>query len=617
MQHKAKYPHFDLFSKRLPKSTGRILTIITTAAFLFLPVKTASSEQSHGIAMHGQLKHSEGFTHFSYVNPEAPVKGRLKSAFVGSFDSLNPLIPKGVPAPLIRNYIYESLMVRAFDEPFSLYGLLAEKIEVPDDRSWISFTLRKEAKFSDGKPVTIDDVIFSHTLLRDHGRPNHRTYYKKVQKVEKIGENTVRFTFNGAGDREIPLIMGLMPVLPKHLVTPESFEKTGMAIPVGSGPYVIKDVSPGKNLTFKKNPDYWGANVPAIKGQYNFDEIQIDFYRDSNAMFEAFKKGLYHVRVEASPSNWALAYDFPAIKNKQVTKEEIKLAIPSGIDALVFNTRKPPFDNKQVRQALIYMLDFEWINKTLFHSLYNRTQSFFDRSELSSHGKPVDSYEKKLLEPYEKTLDLSKNILNGTYRLPKTDGSGRNRSNMRKALRLLKAAGYTLKDGKMLNAKTGQPLKFEILLANRSQERLILTYARSLKKIGVEANLRQVDPAQYEARKRTFDFDMIQNNWYASLSPGNEQLFRWSISAAKSEGSYNYPGVTNTAVDAMIDALLSAKNRQDFVSSVRALDRVLINGAYVIPLYHSQNQWIAKWNQIQCPEKSSLYGHRIETCWHK
>ncbi len=615
MQHKAKYPHFRISCDKYQRSAGRILTIITAAAFIFLPIKTASSEEKHGIAMHGQLKHPEGFKHFSYVNPDAPAKGRLKSAFVGSFDSMNPLIPKGVPAPLIRNYVYESLMIRAYDEPFSLYGLLAEKIEVPDNRSWISFTLRKEAKFSDGKPVTIDDVIFSHALLRDHGRPNHRTYYKKVQKVEKIGDNTVRFTFNNAGDREMPLIMGLMPVLPKHLITPESFEKTSLAKPVGSGPYIVKSLSPGKNIVFKKNPDYWGNKLPAIRGQYNFDEIQVDFYRDNNTMFEAFKKGLYHVRVEASPSKWALSYDFPAIQNKQVAKEELDLAIPSGIDALVFNTRKPPFDDQRVRLALIHMFDFEWINKTLFHSLYKRTQSYFDRSELSSHSKPADDYEKKLLEPFVKDIDQT--ILNGTYKLPATDGSGRNRTNMRSALRLLKQAGYSLKAGKLINNKTGQPLKFEILLANRSQERLILTYARSLKKIGIEANLRQVDTAQYASRKRTFDFDMIQNSWGASLSPGNEQSFRWSISAANAEGSYNYPGIKNPAVDQMITALLAAKDRQDFVSSVRALDRVLINGAYVIPLYHSRKQWIAKWNKIQCPKSTSLYGHRIETCWHK
>ena len=567
----------------------------------------------HGIAMHGQLLHDADFTHFSYVNPNAPKGGKMVYGAVGGFDSLNPFIVRGRPAPNLRNYVFESLMARAYDEPFSLYGLLAKKIETPEDRSWVSFTLNEKARFSDGTPVTIDDVIFSHALLRDKGRPNHRHYYSKVSKVEKIGSNTVKFTFKPDGDREMPLIMGLMPVLPRHVYKRDTFEKTTLDKPTGSGPYIVEKINAGSSITYKRNPDYWGRDLPVNKGRYNLDEVRFVFYRDANVMFEDFKKGVHHVRIERAPERWAKAYHFPAINKGLLKRETMKLAIPSGMNALVFNTRRSIFRDKRVRKALTLLFDFEWVNRNLFSNLYVRTRSFFDRSELSSAGYPADDTEKELLAAFPQAV--SADIMQKGYQPPVSDGTGRNRKARRKALRLLMKAGYVLKNATLVNKKTGKPFSFEILTARRDQERLLLNFTDSLRHIGIKARLRIVDSAQYQQRKTTFDFDMTDNEWRASLSPGNEQSFRWGSAAADSEGSYNFAGVKNPAADAMIKAMLAAKNRKEFVSATRALDRVLLSGHYVIPLYHTPTQWLAIWSPLKHPRKPSLWGLRLDTIW--
>lgn len=563
--------------------------------------------------MHGAPQHSSNFTSFSYVNPKAPKGGTVTFASLGSFDSANPFIVKGAAVAGLRDYVFESLMARAFDEPFSLYGLIAETVETPEDRSWVSFTLRQEARFSDGKPVTVDDVLFSHTLLRDHGRPNHRTYYSKVTKAEKTGPRTVKFTFGEPSDREIPLIMGLMPVLPKHHYAPESFEQTSLQPPLGSGPYRVAKIEPGKRIIYERNPNYWGRDLAVNVGRFNFDEIRYDYYRDDDPMFQAFQKGLFQLWPESDSGRWARGYDFPAHNDGRVVREELPISVPSGMSALVFNTRRSLFSDRRVRQALTLMLDFEWLNRNYYHGLYTRTQSFFDRSGLSSHGKPADARERELLASFPDAVQPQ--ILEGTYKLPMTDGSGRNRASRRSALTLLKGAGFVLKDGKLANAKTGEPFAFEILAVSGGQQRLMLKFADALKSVGIDAHLRIVDSAQYQRRRQTFDFDMIQNFWYASLSPGNEQLFRWSSAAADADGSFNYAGVKNPAVDAMIAAMLAARSREDFVSAVRALDRVLLSGNYVIPLFHAQKQWIARWKMLARPEKTSLYGYRTDTWW--
>ncbi len=589
------------------------LKVLICAAVVQSFAAASHARPSHGIAMHGAPVHAPGFTHFSYVNPDAPKGGTVTFAALGSFDSLNPLIIRGVSAAGLRGYVFESLMARAYDEPFSLYGLLAESIETPGDRSWVAFTLRKQARFSDGRPVTVEDVLFSYRLLRDKGRPNHRTYYSKITAAEKTGPRTVKFTFNAGGDREMPLIMGLMPILPRHFYSADTFEDTTLKPPLGSGPYRVAKVEAGKRIVYVRNPGYWGRALAVNKGRFNFDEIRYDYYRNNDPMFQAFQKGLFQLWRESDSGRWARGYDFPAHKDGRVVREELPISVPSGMSALVFNTRRAIFADIRVRKALTLMLDFEWLNKNYYHGLYARTQSFFDRSALSSHARAADARERELLAPFAGAVEPA--IRDGSYKLPVSDGSGRNRNNRRKALGLLKQAGYTLKDGKLVDAKSGRPFSFEILASSAAQQRLLLKFADTLKGLGIVVRLRQVDSAQYQRRRQTFDFDMIQAFWYASLSPGNEQLFRWSIDSAGAQGSYNYAGVKNPAVDAMIAALLAARKRENFVSAIRALDRVLLSGHYVIPLFHTQKQWIARWKQLARPAKTSLYGYRVDTWW--
>ena len=461
--------------------------------------------------------------------------------------------------------------------------------------------------------MTVDDVIFSMELLREKGRPNHRSYYAKVEKTEQIGERGVKMIFKADGDREMPLIMGLMPVMPKHLVDPAKFDATSLEPPIGSGPYTVTGVDPGASLTLTRNPDYWGRDLPVNRGRYNFSEIRYEFYRDANSLFEAFKKGLFVINTESDPGRWARDYDFPAVADGRVVKATFETGTPSGMLGLVFNTRRPFFADRRVREALILLFDFEWLNKNLFHGLYERTQSYFDGSELSSHGRPADAREKELLAPFPDAVTEA--AMDGTLTQPVTDASGRDRNNRRNALQLLKEAGYEPVDGKLIETATGEAVGFEMLAATRDQERLFLNFARALRQVGIDVRIRQVDSAQYQARKTSFDFDMIQNSWGASLSPGNEQSFRWSQAAAGSEGSFNYPGVKSQAVDAMIAALLAAKTRADFVSAVRALDRVLMSGSYVVPLFHAPAQWVAYWRQLQHPAVTPLYGVQIDSWW--
>jgi peptide/nickel transport system substrate-binding protein len=604
-----------------PAVAGALLAASGAAA----PSRPAMAEQAapaHAIAMHGAPKYGPGFKCFDYANPAAPKGGRISIANPGggstmSFDSLNPFIVKGNPAAGLagadRRYVFESLMARSQDEPFSLYGLLAATIETPEDRSYARFDLRPEARFSDGSPVTVDDVIFSHAVLRDHGRPNHRSYYAKVTKVEKVGERGVKFSFRPDGDREMPLIMGLMPVLPRSRYPAKTFEQANLDPPLGSGPYVVADVRPGSSVTFRKNPSYWGKDLPVNCGFYNFDEIRHEYYHDGNSMFEAFKKGLNDFRIEVSPGRWSNDYNFPAMRDGRVVKEAFPLGVPAGMSALVFNTRRKIFSDKRVRDALILLFNFEWINRGLFNNLYTRTESYFDRSELSSHGRPADEREKKLLAPFPG--EVSPSIMDGSYSFPSGDPNGLNRDNRMRAMALLREAGYELKEGKLVEKVSGRPFAFEILATTREQDRLMLAIAHSFASVGAEVRLRQIDVAQYERRKKSYDFDMMHNYWPASLSPGNEQGYRWSSAAADAEGTYNYPGVKSKAVDAMISAMLAAKGRPEFVSAVRALDRTLLSGSYVIPLFHLKDQWVAYWKKLEHPVRGTLYGSQIDSWW--
>jgi peptide/nickel transport system substrate-binding protein len=569
----------------------------------------------HAIAMHGDPAWPSGFGHPTYANPAAPKGGQLVQGVVGSFDSLNPFIVKGLPAANIRSYVVESLLARGYAEPFTLYGLLADGVETDAARTYVTFTINPAARFSDGRPVTPADVIFSWELLRDRGRPNFRIYYAKAKKAEAIDARSVRFDLSGADDRELPLILGLMPVLAKHAIKPEEFENTSFEPPLGSGPYTVSAVKPGESVSFKRDPNYWGRDLPINRGLWNFDAIRFDYYRDGNTHFEAFKKGLYDVRAETDPGRWQTAYDFPALRDGRVVKEAFPYGLPKGMQGLVFNTRRPMFADVRVREALLHLFDFEWINHTYFFDLYKRTASYFDGCDLSAHGVPASAQERALLRPFAGAV--REDILEGAWSPPKTDGSGRDRAGLRGAFALFKAAGYELKGTQLTHVASGRPLGFEILTTTRDQERLALAYTRTLKRAGIEARVRTVDATQFERRRIAFDFDMMEYRWEQSLSPGNEQYFYWGSEAAEQQGSRNYMGVRSKAVDAMIAAMLSATTREDFVAATRALDRVLLSGFLVIPLYYPPVQWVARWTRIAHPDTTSLFGYLPETWWHK
>ncbi|HEY8194912.1 MAG TPA: extracellular solute-binding protein [Hyphomicrobium sp.] len=592
---------------------GKISLIAAVGLSILGCCGTAISAPRHSIALHGNPLYADDFSAFPYVNPSAPKGGKLTLGVLGSFENLNPLIVQGVPASGVREFSVESLMARSLDEPFTLYGLLADTIDVADDRKSVTFTLNPAAKFSDRQPVTAEDVITSFELLKTKGRPNHRTYFAKVTKAEKVGERGIRFTFEDASDRELPLILGLMPVFAAHATTAEKFDTSSMTPLVGSGPYTVSNVDPGRSITYARDPDYWGKDLPVNRGRFNFDEVRFDYFRDASVMLEAFRSGTLDLRLEEDPGRWADAYNIPAVRDGRIIKAEFPIGLPAGMTALVFNTRREVFSDPRVRRALMTLFDFEWTNRTLYNGLYKRTTSYFERSYLASTGHPADAYERALLAPFPNAVRPA--FLDGTYKFPTSDGSGQNRANQKAAFKLLTEAGMVLKGERLVNAKTGKPLTFEILANSNAQEALLLSYARSLEPLGIAVRVRVVDSAQYQERLSSFDYDMIQNTWPSSLSPGNEQLFRWSAQTADAKGSFNFAGVKNPAADAMIDAMLAADTETDFVSSVRALDRVLLSGDYVVPLFYTPRQWVAYWARLHHPDKTPLFGYSVDTWW--
>ena len=602
-------PTADLVSRtRAILATGVALAAMAVAT-------PAAAEAMHAIAMHGAPAMPGDFTVMPYANADAPKGGRLVQGVLGTFDSLNPFIVKGLPAQSLRGYVIESLMARGYDEPFSLYGLLARTIETDDARSYVTFSLDPAAHFSDGTPVTAADVIFSWQILRDHARPNYRTYYSKVARAEALDDRTVRFDLSGADDRELPLILGLMPVLPEHAIDAGAFENTTLAKPVGSGPYTVVEIDPGKSVTLKRNPNYWGRDLPINRGLWNFDELRFDYYRDANAYFEAFKSGLYDVRSESDPSRWQTAYDIPAVRDGRIVKEAFATGLPKVSSNFVFNTRRAIFSDLRVRQAITLLFDAEWINHNFFFDLYRRSASYFDGSELSAYHRPADERERALLAPFPDAVQAA--VLDGTWSPPVSDGSGRDRKTLREALRLLGAAGYELKGTTLRERASGRPFRFELMVTNRDDERLALAFANSLARAGIEAQVRLVDAVQFDQRRQSFDFDMMPYRWEQSLSPGNEQSFYWGSAAADAQGSRNYMGVRSPAIDTMIGAMLSARERTDFVAAVRALDRLLISGCYVVPLFFLPEQWVARWVSIAHPARTSLFGYLPETWWQQ
>jgi len=561
--------------------------------------KAQSPLVSHGIAMHGNPALPDGFDHLPYANPQAPKGGVLHLAFQGTFDSLNPFnLKAGSTAQGLNTNIFETLMARSYDEPFTLYGLIAKSIETDAERSFVTFHLDPRARFSDGTPITSDDVAFTFNLLKTKGRPQQRAAYAQVRGVDVPDAATIRYDLTGLGDREMPLILALMPVLPHHAVDPVKFEDTSLTIPVGSGPYRIADMTPGERLVLKRNDDYWAKDLPIRRGLFNFDTIEITYYRDANSQFEAFRAGLLDYREETSPSRWTTSYDFPSLRDGRVRKESLPIGGPKGIEGFVFNLRHPIFDDIRVREALGLVFDFEWINANLYDGLYTRSKSFFDASDLASTGHPASEAERALLAPFPGAVRAD--IMEGTWHPPVTDGSGRDRTYARRALEKLAEAGFTLSNGSL--SKNGEPLTFEIMVKDRNQQRLALNYADSLRRIGVAASVKLVDEVQYQRRRQKFDFDVMIGSWIASASPGNEQRSRWGSASATQEASFNLAGVKSPAVDAMITALLAAKTHEDFVTAVRAYDRVLLSGFYIVPLFYASDQWVAAATALAHPD---------------
>ncbi|MGD9543908.1 MAG: extracellular solute-binding protein [Methylocystis sp.] len=572
---------------------------------------------THGIAMHGAPALPSDFDHFPYAEPGAKTGGKLRVGLAGTFDSLNPFnLKSGTAAQGLVGNVFQSLMARSQDEPFTLYGLIAQSIDIDPARSQVTFHLDPRARFSDGKPITAEDVLFSFNLLKTKGRPQQRIAYGLVKSIDAPDAHTVHYDLTGIGDRELPLILAIMPVLPKHATDVEHFSEATLAKPVGSGPYVVADSQVGARLLLRRNGDYWGADLPSQRGFYNFGEIDIQYFRDGNSLFEAFKAGLLDYRDETSTTRWASGYDFPALADGRVAKETLKNENPKGMEGFVFNTRRPLFKDIRLREALGMMFDFEWINANLYAGLYTRTKSFFDESELSSTGRPASAAERALLAPFPDAV--REDILEGRWRPPVNDGSGRDREMAKRALDLLESAGYRIENGAL--RKDGAPVSFEIMVKDRNQERLALNYASSLQRIGVDVRVRLVDEVQYQRRRQKFDFDMMLGQWIASASPGNEQRMRWSSASANQEASFNLAGASSPAIDALIADLLSATSHDDFVTAVRAYDRVLLSGFYVVPLFHASEQWIAHSTDIARPVRlpryaSPMFGPTLESWW--
>ncbi|WP_296573303.1 extracellular solute-binding protein [Phreatobacter sp.] len=590
-------------------ATGLAPPSAAAAEFPRAPVQAA-------IAMHGEPAARPDAAHRRYVNPDAPKGGRIVLGVQGTFDTLNPFVVRGLPVPGARQYLHETLLARSYDEPFTLYPQIAAGLEVPDDRSWIIFHVDPRARFSDGRPVTAADIRFSFELLRERGRPNHRSYYRKVRQVDLIDVQTIRFDLAGANDRELPLILGLMPVLPQHATDPATFEDTTLQPLVGSGPYTVGEVRAGESLSLRRNPNWWGRDLTINRGLFNFDEIRFEFYRDGNTLFEAFKKGLVDSRVETDPGRWTSGYDFPAMREGRILRETLRPGTPKGIRGLTMNTRRPVFQDVRVREAMGLLFDFEWANHALYAGGFERSQSLFEGSELSARGRPADAAERRLLA--QSGARVRDDILDGTYQVPVSDGSGSDRTRLRQAIALFAAAGWHLEGGAMRLAATGQPFTFEFLVATRDQERLALTYQRFLQRAGIRMAVRNVDAVQYDRRLREYDFDMVDYRWWnTSLSPGNEQAFYWGVAAGRSPGSRNLPGIADPAVDRLVAAIVEARRREDLVMAARALDRVVTSGFYWVPLFHQPAQWIARWNHIAMPAESSVFGYLVETWWRR
>ncbi|BBK45192.1 ABC transporter substrate-binding protein [Allostella vacuolata] len=571
----------------------------------------ADETPRHGMSMYGDLKYPPDFKHFDYVNPDAPKGGTVRMAAIGTYDTLNPFTLKGVPAAG-SGLLFQTLTANSGDEPFSEYGIVAESFIVPQDRSWVAFNLRPEAKFNDGSPITPDDIVFSFEILKTKGAPFYRTYYGDVVKAEATGPRQVRFTFRAADNPELPLIVGQMPVLSRAYWAGREFDRTTLDAPLGSGPYVVESADAGRSITFKRVENHWSDNIPALKGQYNFGRIRYDYYRDSTVALEAFKGGEYDFKQENVAKDWATGYDAPAVTEGLIKREEIVNEQPTGMQGFVFNVRRPIFADPRVREAIGHAFDFEWTNRTLFYGAYKRTRSYFSNSELASSGLPSPA-ELAILEPFRG--QVPDEVFTKAYVPPSTDGSGNLRDNLRIAFDLLKGAGWVIKDRRLVHEKTGEPMSFEILLSQPTWERIALPFAKNLERLGIQARVRTVDSAQYQKRMETFDYDMTVEVFAQSLSPGNEQRDMWSSAAAREEGSRNTIGIASPAIDKLVELVINAPSRQALIDRTRALDRVLLWGHYAIPNWHIQTWRIAYWDRFARPAVTARYSLGFLATW--
>tara|TARA_B100001109_G_scaffold192563_1_gene159131 strand:+ start:69 stop:1898 length:1830 start_codon:yes stop_codon:yes gene_type:complete len=590
-----------------------LITTISLSILFIAQNLSAKTNISHAIAMHGEPKYNQDFISVEYISNSAEKGGDIVRSSIGTYDTFNPFTLKGTSAAGI-GLLYETLTTGSSDEAFTEYGLLAKSIEWPDDRSWVTYTLRDEAKWHDGKKITSDDVVWTFNTLMEKGHPFYKYYYGDVSEVIKISENKVKFLFSTNTNKELVLIVGQLPVLPKHYWENKNFEETTLDVPIGSGPYKIKSFDAGRSITYELDLNYWGFKnniVPIKVGKDNMGSIRYDYYKDRGVEREAFKSGEIDFFSENSSKEWATSYDINAVNEGIIKKELIAHENPQGMQAFAFNTRKDIFADKKVRKALSYAFDFEWTNKNLFYGAYKRTDSFFENSELASSGLPSQE-ELAYLNPY---MDqLPKEIFNEEYRNPKTDGSGFIRSELQEATKLLKEAGWVLKDGKLENSK-GEIFEFEILLVSPAFERIVLPFIDNLEKLGINATLRTIDSSQYQKRIESFDFDMVVFTFSQSLSPGNEQRNFWSSGAADTNGSRNIIGIKNDVIDLLIENLINAKDREDLITITKALDRVLLWNYYVIPQWHISSYRVLYWDIFDQPKQKPKYSLGFDTWW--
>ena len=588
--------------------------LLLCAVLWFGPVRAeeAPVRAAHALTLYGTPRYGADFQHFDYVNPEAPKGGTIRLATIGTYDNLNPFILKGVAAAGSL-LLYNRLCTKSQDEPFTEYGQLAAHMDMPADRSWVTFTLREEARWHDGQPVTAEDVVFSFNALVEWGIPFYRSFYADVTEVKALDARRVTFSFREGTNREMPLIMGQLRVLPKHYWEGRDFSATTLEPPLGSGPYRIAALEPGRSITYERVADYWGRDLPVHKGRHNFDRIRYEYYRDNTVAIEAFKAGEYDVRWLDNSKEWATAYeDFAPLGEGRMIKESIPHQLIRGMQGFCFNTRRSQFADRAVRRALAYAFDFEWTNQNLYYGLFARSSSYWGSSDLGARDLPT-GLELDILNSYRGRVPDE--VFTEAYEPPRTDGSGNNRTNLRTARTLLQEAGWRVQDGALTHTETGQVMRIEFLLASPTYERVLGPMIQNLERLGIAAIVRTVDAAQYQNRVQSFDYDVIVASWRQTLSPGNEQRNFWSSEASQSPGSRNYAGIADPVVDELIERQIAAPDRPTQVALTRALDRVLLWGHYVIPGSHSRTHRLAYWNTFSRPPEPPRNGVGFPDTW--